>query len=167
DSGEPPDPADSAGRVVFHSGRGPPVIHSLRGAGGSDRELSPSWVPEVVAMAAKDDLGSFGEELAEQHLVAQGYQVLDRNWRCELGEVDIILRDGNCLVFCEVKTRSSARFGSPLEAITVAKLRRLRRLAAHWLVLSGLNPPEVRIDIVGVLSSAHGDPRVEHLRAVA
>ncbi len=118
-------------------------------------------------MAAKDVLGSFGEELAERHLVAQGYQVLDRNWRCEFGELDIILRDGNCLVFCEVKTRSSARFGSPVEAITVAKLRRLRRLAAHWLLLSGLNPPEMRIDIIGVLSPAQGEPLVQHVRAVA
>jgi putative endonuclease len=118
-------------------------------------------------MAAKDELGKLGEQVAERHLVQQGYQVLDRNWRCDLGEIDIILRDGSWLVFCEVKTRTSARFGSPVESITAVKLRRLRRLATRWLLLSGMKPHQVRIDVVSVLRPQHGPTIIDHVRAVA
>ena len=83
-------------------------------------------------MAAKDELGARGERIAERHLVRRGLTLLDRNWRCPQGEIDLVLRDGDELVFVEVKTRSSVAFGHPLEAITAAKLARLRRLAGAW-----------------------------------
>jgi putative endonuclease len=96
----------------------------------------------------------------------QGFQVLDRNWRCELGEIDIVARDGDCLVVCEVKTRRSTACGHPAEAVTADKASRLRRLAARWLAESGVHPPQVRIDVVAVLRPPTGPALVEHLRAV-
>ena len=84
-------------------------------------------------MRAKDRRGRLGEDLAAAHLVGQGLVVLDRNWRCEIGELDIVARDGDDLVVCEVKTRSTRLFGDPLEAVTAVKAARLRRLAARWV----------------------------------
>jgi putative endonuclease len=118
-------------------------------------------------MAAKDAVGRYGEDVAARHLAEQGYQVLHRNWRCELGEIDIVARDGDCLVVCEVKTRRSTTFGHPAEAVTAAKAARLRRLTARWLEETGLRPPQIRIDVVAVLRPAPGPAVVEHLRAVA
>lgn len=109
-------------------------------------------------------VGAYGERRAAQHLVAQGMAVLDRNWRGQAGEVDIIARDGNDLVFVEVKTRRTLRFGRPIEAILPAKVRRMRRLAAQWLALTGVRPREVRFDIVSVLPQRKGAPRIEHVR---
>jgi putative endonuclease len=111
-------------------------------------------------------LGAYGETLAARHLVAQGMVVLDRNWRCELGEVDLVLRDGPVLVICEVKTRSSAMFGSPIEAVTERKAARLRRLAARWLADHRVRPDEVRIDLVGVLVGAGHAPEIDHVKGV-
>ena len=76
-------------------------------------------------------LGTYGEHLAAQHLVRAGMVVLDRNWRGVGGELDLVLRDGRTLVICEVKTRSSTAFGSPLEGVTATKAARLRRLAGQ------------------------------------
>jgi putative endonuclease len=118
-------------------------------------------------VAAKDALGRYGEDVAARHLVEQGYQVLCRNWRCELGEIDIVARDGSCLVVCEVKTRRSNACGHPAESVTASKVARLRRLAARWLAESGLHPPAIRIDVVSVLRPPAGRAVVEHLRAVS
>ena len=111
-------------------------------------------------------LGAYGEALAARHLVGQGMVLLDRNWRCPQGEIDLVLREGRTLVVCEVKTRSSAAFGSPLEAVTEQKAARLRRLAARWLADHDLRPPDVRIDLVGVLAPAQGPAQVDHVRGV-
>ncbi len=118
-------------------------------------------------MAAKDTVGRYGEDVAARHLTELGYQVLHRNWRCDLGEIDIVARDGDCLVVCEVKTRRGDGFGHPAEAVTARKVARLRRLTARWLAESGLHPPQVRIDVVAVHRPLAGAARVEHLRAVA
>jgi putative endonuclease len=116
--------------------------------------------------ARNSTLGSYGERVAARRLLDQGLVVLDRNWRCELGEVDLILRDGQVLVFCEVKTRTSAAYGHPLEAVTPAKGERLRRLAARWVEEHGVDPPEIRIDLVGVLLAERGAAEVEHVQGV-
>jgi putative endonuclease len=110
--------------------------------------------------------GGYGEACAARHLVGQGMVVLDRNWRCGQGEVDLVLRDGAELVFCEVKTRTTAAFGAPLEAVTPVKLARLRRLGAVWMEEHAVRPERVRIDLVGVLLDASGDARIEHVRGV-
>lgn len=115
----------------------------------------------------KSALGAYGETLAARHLVDQGMVLLDRNWRCELGEIDLVLRDGRVLVVCEVKARSSSAFGSPLEGVTEQKAARLRRLAARWLAAHDLRPAEVRIDIVGVLVQREGAAEVDHVRGIA
>lgn len=118
-------------------------------------------------MAVKDRVGAYGEQVAVNHLLRNGFAVLDRNWRCELGEIDIVARDGDCLVVVEVKTRRSERFGSPEEAVTPAKLARLRRLTARWIADAGVHPARVRIDVLAVRPQRSGAARVDHLRAVA
>ncbi len=92
--------------------------------------------------------------------------LLDRNWRSGSGEIDLVLRDGDIVVFCEVKTRSSAAYGHPLEAVDATKAARLRRLAAQWLEEHDVRPHGVRIDLVGVLLSQRGSAEVEHVRGV-
>ncbi|MDP3968463.1 MAG: YraN family protein [Nocardioides sp.] len=111
-------------------------------------------------------LGAYGEKVAARHLQEQGMVLLDRNWRCDAGEIDLVLRDGRALVVCEVKTRSSNDYGSPLEAVTEAKAQRLRRLAARWIEATGFHPPEVRIDLVGVLRGRTGAASIDHVRGV-
>jgi putative endonuclease len=115
---------------------------------------------------AKDAVGEYGERVAVAHLVAAGLTILDRNWRCDIGEIDIVAREGDTVVVCEVKTRSSCRLGSPLEGVTPRKAARLRRLAARWLAEQPVRPAEVRIDLVGVLRPARGAAQVEHVRGV-
>ena len=110
--------------------------------------------------------GGYGEASAARFLAGHGMVLLDRNWRCELGEIDLVLRDGDALVVCEVKTRTSAAFGSPFEAVTPAKLARLRRLAARWIADRGVSVSEVRFDLVGVRLDLSGDARFDHLRGV-
>ena len=117
-------------------------------------------------MRAKDALGRYGEDVAARHLVEQGIVVLERNWRCDAGEIDIVARDGDCLVVCEVKTRRSLQAGGPLEAVTPAKFARLRRLAAAWLAAHDEHFAEVRIDVVAIVVPRLGAPLVEHLAAV-
>jgi putative endonuclease len=122
--------------------------------------------PEVVAMLAKDAVGQYGEGLAERFLIDAGLTILERNWRCSLGEVDIVARDGDSLVICEVKTRTGTGFGTPLEAVTPLKVRRLRQLAGAWLAAHDIRPGHVRIDVVGIVVPRRGAPVVEHLRSV-
>jgi putative endonuclease len=110
--------------------------------------------------------GEYGEASAARYLSRRGMVVLDRNWRCELGEIDLVLRDGGVLVVCEVKTRASGAFGSPLEAVTPTKLARLRRLAARWVAERAVWVDEVRFDVVGVRLDLAGDDRFDHVRGV-
>ncbi len=117
-------------------------------------------------MNAKDLLGRQGEQMAADYLANAGLDILERNWRCSRGEIDIVAADGRVLVICEVKTRSDVRFGTPLEAITRQKAWRLRRLAALWLVTQHVMFEEIRIDVVGVLRTAPGQFSIEHVRGV-
>ncbi|QAY62255.1 YraN family protein [Xylanimonas allomyrinae] len=121
-------------------------------------------------MAAKDDVGRRGEQVAAQALMDEGYELLARNWRGHGGELDLVALDGTTLVAVEVKTRSSARFGHPAEAVTPAKLARLRRLTGQWLAEhgGGTRPRyrDVRIDVVAVTLRSTGPDRVELLQGV-
>ena len=117
-------------------------------------------------MAAKDALGRRGEDLATAFLVDTGYTILDRNWRCPQGEIDVVALDGTETVFVEVKTRSSVAFGHPLEAITTLKLARLRRLAAAWCGVHPGNHNRIRIDAIAVIVPRTGAPQLEHLKRV-
>ena len=111
--------------------------------------------------------GGYGESSAALFLTGLGMVVLDRNWRCVAGELDLVLRDGSVLVFCEVKTRASAAFGAPLEAVTRSKVARMRRLAARWMDEHGVYADEVRLDLVGVQLDVTGPGRFDHVRGVA
>ena len=111
-------------------------------------------------------LGEYGERLASRYLLAQGCTILDRNWRCARGEIDIVAMDGGCLVVCEVKTRSSTTFGTPVEAVTPAKAARLRRLAGRWLAAHGVAHATARIGVIGLLTDGPGRFTVDHLKGV-
>lgn len=111
-------------------------------------------------------VGAYGERRAVEYLVHQaGMRVLDRNWRCPEGEIDIVARDGSALVFVEVKTRRDLTFGPPEESVVIEKRLRLRRLATRWLAQSSLRPEEIRFDVVSVLRPRRGPAVVEHMRA--
>ena len=115
-------------------------------------------------MRLKDAVGRFGEDVAAAHLTDAGLTLLDRNWRCPDGELDLVGREGSTLVFVEVKTRSSAAFGDPSEAVTHQKATRIHRLAARWLVEHDeRGVDELRFDIVAVLR-LRGSVSVTHLR---
>ena len=111
-------------------------------------------------------MGGYGERLAARHLTTHGMVVLDRNWRCSAGEIDLVLRDGGVLVVCEVKTRSSDACGSPHEAITPAKLDRLKRLGLLWAEAHDVRPAEMRIDLVAVHRPRRGPSTVDHVRGL-
>lgn len=119
---------------------------------------------------AKDGLGRYGEQLAADHLTAAGWQLLDRNWRCPEGELDLVAIDRSgtapVLVFCEVKTRTSAAFGSPAEAVGRVKVARLRRVAGARLAAHSHPYAGVRFDVVAVLRPHTGPASLEHLRGV-
>ncbi len=123
-------------------------------------------------VSTRAGLGAWGERYAADWLQGLGWQVVARNWRCELGELDLValqpLADGARLgVGVEVKCRSRLGYGDPLEAITAAKLARLRVLLARWAAASGLRLSGLRVDAVGILKQPGRAPRVRHLRGVA
>ena len=117
-------------------------------------------------MLAKDQLGRRGEATAAVFLQQAGLTIVDRNWRCPAGEIDLVAVDGSTLVIVEVKTRSSDNFGQPLEAITAGKLERLYLLGSKWARAHNLRFSGFRIDAVGILDNGSGAPRIEHVRAV-
>lgn len=125
--------------------------------------MAHGGMPHRVAQT----IGDFGEQFAADHLSAQGVQIVERNWRCRLGEIDIIGLDVDALVFYEVKTRRSARYGTPAEAVTPAKAARLRRLAARWLSEHPHSACQIRIDVIALTMSGQGGTQIEHLRGVS
>ncbi len=100
---------------------------------------------------ARQKLGAHGERLAARRYESNGYTVVARNWRCNDGELDLVLRGDGVLVFAEVKTRSSDRFGVPAEAVTPAKQRRIRKLAQRFCADTGERARTLRFDVVSVL----------------
>lgn len=119
-------------------------------------------------MAQKDDLGRRGEQLAADHLRGLGWLVLERNWRCPHGEIDIVAVEDTELVVVEVKTRRSLAFGDPLEGVTDAKLTRLCVLAGAWRrAHPTVRVRGTRIDLIGVLAPHRAPVRIDHLRSAA
>lgn len=114
-------------------------------------------------MAARNDLGKHGEQLAVNYLEAEGMTIIERNWRCRHGEIDVIAEDGPNLVVVEVKTRSSRSHGTALESVGQAKLARLRMLAAKWLTTQPRTFATVRIDVIALERFA-GDYSLRHVR---
>ena len=118
-------------------------------------------------MRAKDVLGQSGERVAADYLEDRGIRVIDSNWRCANGEIDLVALDGDELVIVEVKTRRSRRYGDPLEALTRAKLVRLRTLAVLWAREHHHVIGALRIDAVGIIMSSSAPPSIDHLKGVA
>lgn len=139
------------------------------GRGDGEAVTGRAVIGRVVigrAVIGRAGLGAMGEQVAVDHLLAAGFEVVERNWRCRLGEIDVVAREGAVLVAVEVKTRRSGNTGHPLEAITPAKVARLRALLARWLATHDLRAPHVRLDAVAVLADGRSAPRVEHVRGI-
>ena len=119
------------------------------------RTPGPEWGQKL--------LGARGEEAAADYLERKGYAILERNYRCRAGEVDMIAGDGADVVFVEVKTRRSRRFGSGAEAVGRQKQMALARLAAEYLARRRLVGVNCRFDVVVVDETAEGF-RIEHIR---
>jgi putative endonuclease len=113
----------------------------------SDRSHSPT--PARIDRA-RQALGRWGEDLAAAHYRRRDFEILDRNWRCPQGELDLVVRAGRLVVFCEVKTRRSSAFGAAAEAVDHRKQVRLRRLAAAWLAAHDVRGVDVRFDVAAI-----------------
>lgn len=115
-------------------------------------------------MDARPRLGQSGEDLAAELYRRAGFDIVCRNHRTRTGELDLVARKGALLVFCEVKTRRTDRWGAPAEAVGWDKQRRLRHLAAEWLSQHRPGPVEVRFDVVSVVVR-NGAPEIQHIPA--
>lgn len=119
-------------------------------------------------MDERRGVGDRGEDLAARYLERCGWIVLERNWRCRYGEIDLVCREPDgTVVICEVKARTGRGYGGPLEAITQAKARRLRHLTAAWAREHPGRRPGLRIDAIGVLWHPDGTASVSHERGIA
>lgn len=113
---------------------------------------------------SRRETGIRGEELARKFLENKGYSIQETNYRCPRGEIDIIARDGDTLVFVEVRTKSGTGFGSPEESITTTKMRHLAAAAAHYCQTLGDLPPSQRIDVVAIIfNHRKTQSRIEHI----
>jgi putative endonuclease len=111
-------------------------------------------------------LGVAGEDAVAAWYSNAGYALLDRNWRCREGELDLVVARDRAVVFCEVKTRRGTAFGAPFEAVTLSKQRRIRTLALRWLTEHPeYRAPELRFDVASVLATPGTAPVIDVLEA--
>ncbi len=117
---------------------------------------------------SRAEIGALGEQLAVDYLDQTGLRVLTRNWRCRYGELDIIAADDatRAAVFVEVKTRTGEQYGGVEQAVTPAKVRRLRRLAGLWLAQQQGSWASVRIDVIAIRIGRRRTPEITHIRGV-
>lgn len=125
---------------------------------------------ETVRSASSMDrirLGALGEEAAVRHLMVRGYRIIERNWRCRLGEIDIIAMDGEELVIVEVRTKSRISFGTGAESVNLRKQRKLRQLALTFIhqhdQILNLSEVNVRFDVISVMREEGGRLRIDHI----
>lgn len=115
----------------------------------------------------RNELGALGEQVAVEYLIGLGLRVVQRNWRCRYGELDVIAAESDgTAVFVEVKTRSGEGFGGLEQAVTPQKVRRIRRLVGIWLSGQDTGWAQIRIDVVGVRIGRQRAPELMHLRGV-
>jgi putative endonuclease len=117
-------------------------------------------------MNQKKFIGKYGEDVAARYLEDRGYQILDRNWRCNLGEIDLVAKEKNRLVFVEVKTRNGNGYGHPFEAITATKVARMKKLVNQWCIQNQRSEEKVRLDAIAILIRS-GKVAIEHLKQVS
>jgi putative endonuclease len=110
----------------------------------------------------KQVLGKEGERIAERFLLKKGYRLVERNYRCAAGEIDLIVLDRRVVVFVEVKTRTGNTFGTPLEAVEFRKQQKMIQAAQYFLAYKGLQQRDARFDVVGISWSGR-EPSVEHI----
>ena len=110
-------------------------------------------------------LGERGENAAAAYLERSGMTVVERNWRCPSGEIDIVALDGEVLVLCEVKTRTGVAKGTPEDAVTPAKQKRYTRLAVAYIQAAAIEPVEIRFDVITLLVLAEDRALLRHHRA--
>ena len=121
----------------------------------------------TTTAASRRTLGAYGEDVAARLLTLEhGMVLLDRNWRCPEGELDLVLRDGTVLVACEVKTRRGDGCGTPHQAVDPVRLERLHRLVWRWAEAHDVRPSGTRVDLVAVLRPRRGAAVVEHVRGL-
>lgn len=127
-----------------------------------------SSVAGMTRTESRAEIGALGEQLAADYLQGLGLRVVARNWRCRYGELDVIAADDavHAVVFVEVKTRTTDQFGGVEQAVTVAKVRRLRRLAGLWLAQQSRSWASVRIDVVTVRIGRRRTPEITHIQGV-
>jgi putative endonuclease len=110
----------------------------------------------------KQLLGQEGERIAERYLIKKGYKLVERNYRCPSGELDLIVLDRRVIVFVEVKTRTGDAFGTPFEAVEFRKQQKMTQAAQYFLAQKGLHQRDARFDVVGI-SWPGREPSVEHI----
>jgi putative endonuclease len=133
-----------------------------------DIRVGPLPQCDGMTMLTRAEIGALGEQLAADHLTGLGLRILNRNWRCRYGELDVIAVDPttDTVLFVEVKTRTGDGFGGLAQAVTEQKARRLRRLAAMWLAAQEQSWAAVRIDVIGVRIGRRRTPEISHLRGI-
>lgn len=120
-----------------------------------------------MTYARNQAVGRYGEQVAAAHLESLGMTILAARWTCRWGEIDLVARDGETVVFCEVKTRTSDRHGTGFESVGGRKAVRMRRAASAWLQAHDVEPRAIRLDVVSVRIPRRGAPVVERVSGIA
>ena len=116
-------------------------------------------------MAAHNELGKWGEDLAADYLQRKGYTIIERNWKSGRRDLDIIAQDGNVIVFVEVKTRRNRLFGEPEESVDYHKLQNLQQAISHYVKFKHIRQ-EIRFDIISIVGTVGTDPDIQHIQDV-
>jgi putative endonuclease len=111
-------------------------------------------------MYYKQDFGKSGEDTAVKYLESCGYEIIERNFSCKIGEIDIIAKEGDYLVFVEVKSRKNFDYGFPIEAITKGKIRNIKKAAEFYLMVKGKRDIDIRFDVVEVIVGEQKEVRL-------
>jgi putative endonuclease len=117
-------------------------------------------------MKKLQEIGATGEAYVAAYLASQGAFIIERNWRIKDGEIDLVARESGVILFVEVKTRTTGKFGHPLEAIDRHKAFRLQRLALAWISLHDKWGSEYRIDCAAVILNGNLEPQIDYRRGV-
>ncbi|KXS45489.1 MAG: putative endonuclease [Candidatus Frackibacter sp. T328-2] len=114
-------------------------------------------------MLTKQELGKCGEEIATKYLKENSYQIVQRNYRCRFGEIDIIAYKDNYLIFVEVKTKQNDKFGSPQAEVDFKKQRKLQQLALYYITQNQEQNVDLRFDVIGIVYRGESDYKISHL----